>query len=163
MDCLPLHDRAYTSLHACCILQYPHLAKSLANPETSTATTSLSYQAAPPPPPITNPTYTYQVTPPSQPRAALTYSYQAPLPPLLPRQPWAPVPTPMPHQSPLSISKPLGFFHACSDRCAFCTQKGHHLHECLAAEEYVNSRRAVIVNHWIHLPNRQPVPNDGTS
>jgi hypothetical protein len=68
----------------------------------------------------------------------------------------------MPHQSPPSISKPPGFFCACSDRCAFCTQKGHCLYECLAAEEYIDSGRAVIVNHWIHLPNGQPVPNDGT-
>jgi hypothetical protein len=30
------------------------------------------------------------------------------------------------------------------------------------AEEYVDSGRAVIVNHRIHLPNGQPVPNDGT-
>jgi hypothetical protein len=163
MDHLPLHDCAYTSLHAHCILRYPHLAKSLANPEMSATTTSFSYQAAPPPPPIVNPTYTYQATSPSQPHIASTYGYQAPLPPPPPRQPWAPVPTPMPHQSPPSVSKPPGFFHACSDRCAFCTQKGHHLHECPVAEEYIDSGRVVIINHWIHLPNGQLVPNDGTS
>jgi hypothetical protein len=162
MDHLPLHNRAYASLHAHCILRYPHLAKSLANPEMSAGTTSLSYQAVSPPPPIANPTYAYQATPPSQPCAALTYGYQAPPPPPPPRQPWAPVPTLMPHQSPPSVSKPLGFFRARSDRCAFCTQKGHHLCECPVAEEYIDSGRAVIVNHQIHLPNGQPVPNDST-
>jgi hypothetical protein len=41
-------------------------------------------------------------------------------------------------------------------------QKGHHLHECPAAEEYVNTGRAIVCNNWIHLPNGQLVPNDGT-
>jgi hypothetical protein len=128
----------------------------------SAATTSVSYQAMPLPPPIMNPTYAYQVTSPLQPHTASTYGYQAPPLPPLPRQPWALVPTPMPHQLPPSVGKPPGFFYTCSDGCAFCTQKGHRLHECPAAEEYVNSRRVLIVNHQIHLPNGQLVPNNGT-
>jgi hypothetical protein len=116
MDHLSLHDCAYASLHVCCILHYPHLAKSLANPEVSAATTSFSYQAMPLPPPIASLTYTYQATLPSQPCTVLTYSYQAPPPPLPPaRQPWAPVPTPMPHQSPPPISPQVSSTHIVMD------------------------------------------------
>jgi type IV secretory pathway VirB10-like protein len=41
-------------------------------------------------------------------------------------------------------------------------QKGHHLHKCPAVEEYINTGRVIIRDNWIHLPNGQPVPNDGT-
>ena len=36
------------------------------------------------------------------------------------------------------------------------------MRECPAAEEYVDTGRAIVRDNRIHLPNGQPVPNDGT-
>ena len=48
------------------------------------------------------------------------------------------------------------------DGCAFCTQSGHLVHSCPGAIEYVNTGRAMVKNGRIHLPNGQPIPNDGS-
>jgi hypothetical protein len=165
MDKLALHDHAYASLHAHCKLRFPHLIESLPKPEPPrempTAATSFNYQMYPQPLPILTTAHSYQVSPPLQPLVASAYGYQAPLPPQPPiGQPWTSAPALPP--PPFSKSKPPGFFRSRNEGCAFCTQKGHHLRECPVAEEYVDTGRAIVHDNRIHLPNGQPVPNNGT-
>jgi len=63
-----------------------------------------------------------------------------------------------------SFDDPNSFFRTRqrSEGCAFCNQNSHHIRKCNLAEEYVRSGRASIRGGCIHLPNGNPVPNDGT-
>jgi hypothetical protein len=104
------------------------------------------------------------------------YSYQAsatppaPAPPLFCQQ-WntyantAPVHAhTMAPPPPLANTPSQYFIHRQEhpDRCAFCPKPGHRICTCTIAEEYIISGRAALVNNQIHLPNSQPVPNDGS-
>jgi len=70
----------------------------------------------------------------------------------------------VPTTSTSSFDDPNSFFRTrqCSEGCAFCNQNGHHIHKCNLAKEYICSSHASIHGGHIHLPNGDPVPNDGT-
>ncbi|KAH9065477.1 hypothetical protein EDB87DRAFT_1574608 [Lactarius vividus] len=42
--------------------------------------------------------------------------------------------------------------------CIFC---GHHVRQCSTARHYACTDRILILNDRLHLPNGQPIPNDG--
>ena len=99
--------------------------------------------------------------------APAAYTYQAPPPPIISTAPLQWLQTLMP--PPIATSTQQGespdlFFRTqqCADGCAFCNQKGHCIWECSLTEEYVCTGYANISNGCIHLPNLQPVPNDGS-
>ena len=99
--------------------------------------------------------------------APTAYAYQAPPPPIIPTAPplWPRTPVPPPVvTSTQQGDNPKSFFrtHQHADGCTFCTQKGHRVQECSLAEEYVHTGRAKISNSHIHLPNLQPVSNNGS-
>ena len=45
--------------------------------------------------------------------------------------------------------------------CIFCTDLGHYVRKCSTAKGYVSTGRALIINDRFHLPNGEPIPNDG--
>lgn len=45
--------------------------------------------------------------------------------------------------------------------CVFCADPGHHVRQCSIAKDYVQTNRTVVINDRLHLPNGQPIPNDG--
>jgi len=93
-----------------------------------------------------------------------TYSYQA-LPPPLPM--WsapaaAPIPTPVTPTVNAAAPTPFFQFGPCPETCIFCCANGHQLCACTITSKYICSGCATWINDWIHLPNRQPVPFDGS-
>jgi hypothetical protein len=96
-----------------------------------------------------------------------TYTYQAPVPSPLPWQLWsmptaAPIPASATPLSNISATSPFLCFSPYAEMCTFCRTEGHCLCLCTTANEYIQSGRASWINKWIHLPNGQPVPFDGT-
>ena len=147
MHGLSVREKAYGVLYAQCAHRYPSVAQCL-------------------PKPIPAP-----YAPISTPVTANTFSLQTPAPPPLPsRQPWAPVanlPAPHPTSNPPSvpqITDPSVFFRprVRAEGCSFCLQPGHRVCECPTAQEYVRSGHTIIIGERLHLPNGQPIPNDGT-
>ena len=77
------------------------------------------------------------------------------------RQPWNE--RPAPPSLPSDPSKASFFRRNISEGCAFCLNSAHRVRQCPIAEEYYNSGRVKIINERIHLPNGQPIPNDGSN
>jgi len=136
MHGLSVRDPVYNTLYMRCAHRYPNVARTLPKPEFATA-----------------------------PAPTATFSLQTPPAPIAPaRQPWnarafEPAPPPPP---PATGAQSFFCPRPRMEGCAFCAQPGHRLHECDTAIEYLNSRLATYENGWIHLPNGQPIPNDGT-
>jgi len=93
-----------------------------------------------------------------------TYLYQV-LPPLLPM--WS-VPAATPILTPVvpavNTTTPTPFFQfgPHPKTCIFCCADGHRLHTCTVTSEYICSGCTTWINDWIHLPNGQPVPFNGS-
>ena len=98
---------------------------------------------------------------------ATTYTYQAPAPSPPPLQLWS-MPTAAPTLAPAMPSSSTNFapmflcFGPQAETCAFCRTKGHSLHLCTTANEYIQSGCTAWINKQIHLPNSQLVPFNGT-
>lgn len=45
--------------------------------------------------------------------------------------------------------------------CIFCAKPGHYVRQCPTAKYYDATNRILILNDRLHLPNGQPIPNDG--
>lgn len=45
--------------------------------------------------------------------------------------------------------------------CIFCAEHGHHVRQYSTARHYACTDRILILNDRLHLPNGQPIPNDG--
>jgi hypothetical protein len=161
MHGLSVREKSYAMLYARFAHRFPHVAQNLPKPvidqqspapplaPTSTPTTSYSFQS---PAPHLAPTHA----------RSTSYSFQAAAPPPPARQPWpaaAKTPIPLPASDAAAFFRPRG--------CIFCTLPNHRLRECLAAQEYVRSGRAIVLSEpggpgRLYLPNGQPIPNDGT-
>jgi hypothetical protein len=131
---LSVRDKDYAILYAQCASRFPNAVMGIPRPEYRTTSVTT------------------------------TYSYQAPPPPL-PPQTWStPAAAPTPTANPNAGTAATTFFRSgpCPESCAFCHAPGHRVRTCTAAGEYVDSGRATIINDWIHLPNGQPVPFDGS-
>jgi hypothetical protein len=147
MHGLSIRDANYAVLYAQCKRRFPEIAQDLAKPEMFQASSAFTVQT-----PASLP------WPQPQPPVAKT-TLDAPAPAPAPiRQTW----TQRPQLSTLP-SDASSFFKPRPITCAFCTQSGHMVRRCPLAQEYVNSGRASIINERIHLPNGQPIPNDGSS
>jgi len=134
MHGLNIREANYAVLHAQLCCRWPNIADDYPKPELPLT--------APPPA-----TYAYQAPPPTNASAAQQW----------PRTPALTAMTPQ-NDAPNSFfrSRP----HA--EGCAFCNQNGHRVRECSFAEEYVHAGHAIICTGRIHLPNGNPIPNDGT-
>ncbi|KAH9048591.1 hypothetical protein EDB84DRAFT_1573933 [Lactarius hengduanensis] len=53
------------------------------------------------------------------------------------------------------------YFRLRTHGCIFCAEPGHHVRQCSTAEYYDYTNRILILNDRLHLPNGQPIPNDG--
>jgi len=135
MHGLNIWDSTYAILHAQLCRRWPTIANDYPRPELVSAT----------------------------PQPA-TYSYQAPLAAPNPNTLLQWSRTPAPTTLTPSFNDPNLFFQTQqrSEGCTFCNQNGHHICKCNLAEEYVRSSHASIRGGCIHLPNGDPVPNDGT-
>ena len=135
MHGLNIREANYAVLHAQLRRRWPTIADNYPKPELPST--------APPP---------------------ATYVYQAPAPPTnasaAQQWPCTLASTPITPQ----YDAPDSFFQSRprAEGCAFCNQNGHRVHECSFAEEYVRAGRAIIRTGRIHLPNGDPIPNDGT-
>ena len=137
---LSVREKSYTSVYARCAHRFPNAVRDVPKPEYSAG-----YSTA-------------------------AYSYQTTAPPPLTTQTWLPhattstQPSPLPPPSSAAINTAASFFRTNPrpDGCSFCALIGHRIRECKTAEEYVRSGRATVIGNRIHLPNGQPVPNDGT-
>jgi hypothetical protein len=144
MHDLDIRERSYAILYAQCADRFPNIAQVMPKPELSRTA------------PSTSNAFTYQ--------APSTF----PQPSVMPQQPQA---FPLQHTPPLqhapshipvADSTPLFRSRPRIEGCAFCTQLGHRVRECPAAREYVNTRRAMLKNDRLYLPDGTPIPNDGT-
>ena len=90
--------------------------------------------------------------------SSFTLNAPAPTPP---RQPWNERPAPPSLSS--DPSRATFFRRNVSEGCAFCLNPAHRVRQCPIAEEYYNSGRVTIINERIHLPNSQPIPNNGSN
>jgi hypothetical protein len=142
MHGLSVHDSTYAVLYAQCIWRFPDIAQVLAKPDLFQTASTAAYQA-----PVSQawsqPTATLLVKPTSNPA----------------RQSW------IQSSPPVAVpTDPSQFFRRPrrTSGCVFCAQRGHQVRGCPAAEEYVRTGRALIQNDRLHLPNGQPIPNDGS-
>ncbi len=143
MHGLGTRDAQYAILYAQCMQWFPEVAKSLPKPDMFQPQSSVfALQTS-------NQTW-------SQPPATSTV-------PNLASVPTQPLPVQQSHSSNLS-SEASAFFRRQPriDGCAFCTQSGHIVRNCPGAMEYVKTGRATIQNSRVHLPNGQPILNDGS-
>ncbi|KAH9042193.1 hypothetical protein EDB85DRAFT_2139539 [Lactarius pseudohatsudake] len=53
------------------------------------------------------------------------------------------------------------YFRLRTHGCIFCAEPGHHVRQCSTAKYYDYTNRILILNDRLHLPNGQPIPNDG--
>jgi hypothetical protein len=135
MHGLTIRDSAYAILHGQLCCHWPNVTNDYPKPELTL-----------PPPPLA--AYTYQALPPST-----IPNFQ---------QQW--LQTPAPTTAPTNYETPDGFFCSwpCTDGCTFCNQRGHCIRECSIAKDYVCSGCTTICSGQIHLPNGDPIPNDGS-
>ncbi|KAH9080608.1 hypothetical protein EDB83DRAFT_998541 [Lactarius deliciosus] len=56
---------------------------------------------------------------------------------------------------------PSSYFRLRTRGCIFCAEPGHHVRQCSTAKYYTRTNRILILNDRLHLPNGQPIPNDG--
>jgi hypothetical protein len=133
---LPVQDLKYVLVYARCASRFPNAMLGIPRPRYQVDTTA-------------------------------TYAYQAPAPSPLPPQLWstpaaAPILAPTTPSSSTNATFMFLRFGPCAETCAFCHAEGHRLCSCTTTNEYIQSRRTSWINKWIHLPNGQPVPFDGT-
>ena len=78
-----------------------------------------------------------------KPELSQSYAFQnsAPPPVTAPRQTWANRTTAVPP----AITSEESFFHTRPATCIFCSQPNHHIRECPLAQEYVQSKKAMII------------------
>ena len=94
-----------------------------------------------------------------KPKISQSYTFQnTALPMNLPRQTWADRSVP----SPPVITPEESFFRTRPTSCIFCSQSNHLIHKCTLVQEYIQSKKAMIVSNWLHLPNGQPIPSNIT-
>ena len=133
MHGLSVRKRAYVHLYAQCFRRFPEFAKELPKPEiVSTAPSA-------------------------------TFAYQA-LTALLtpPRPTWPHTSDPTPASAPIADTVPYFRTQLRPDTCAFCVQPSHRIRKCPIAQEYIQTGRATTCGDRLHLPNGQPIPNDGS-
>ena len=168
MHGLLVHDAGYSALYALCKRHFPDVAQDLAKPVAHLfrPSSTLANQACANPTSSQSPS-TIILEPATAAPPPASYWYRLPPTPatLNVPQPWPRTPAQAPVPPHFPSADPAAFFHARprSDACAFGNQLGHRLRECPIAQEYVHSGRATLRNGQIHLPNGDPVPNDGTS
>ena len=143
MHGLSIRDPTYAVLYAQCTLCFPSIAQMIPKPDFFQPTPTTTYQAPVSQPQQHMPTNTLLAEPVSAPA----------------RQPWT-----QPAPSTAAPMDPSLFFRRPprTTGCAFCALQGHQVRGCPAAEEYVRTGRALIINECLHLPNKQPIPNDGS-
>ena len=92
--------------------------------------------------------------------SSAAFAVQSPAPSASPHHTWTASTNPPPPQ----ITSSSSFFHprAHPDACMFCMQPSHHIQECPSAQEYMRTGHALVIGDRLRLPNRQPIPNDGT-
>lgn len=135
---LSVHDPTYAVLYAQCKWRFPDIAQELAKPDLFQTASTAAYQA------LVSQAW-------SQPTTTL---------------PVKPISTPARQSSPpIAVpTDPSQFFRRPprTSGCVFCAQRGHQVRGCPAVEEYVRTGRTLIKNDRLHLPNGQPIPNDGS-
>ena len=136
LQSLSIHEPSYLVLYTQCQQRFPEIAQNLPKPLLLPAapSASVSYQSTP-----------AATQPPQQPRLS------------------APIPAPPP--TALSTNPKAEFFRdkygMQPQACAFCGHIGHRIHNCPAAEEYVDTGRVKIINRRLYLPTGEFIPNDG--
>ena len=93
-----------------------------------------------------------------KPELSQSYAFQnsAPPPVTAPRQTWADRST----AAPPAITSEESFFRTRPATCIFCSQPNHRIRECPLAQEYVQSKKAMIIGDRMHFANGQPIlPN----
>ena len=93
-----------------------------------------------------------------RPELSQSYTFQTSTPPPVaaPRQTWVNRST----AAPPAISSEATFFRTRPATCIFCSQPNHRIRECSLAQEYVQSKKAIIINDRMHFANGQPITPD---
>jgi len=148
---LSVQDLSYAILYAWCAMHFLSAMMSIPKLEYRTRTTAT--------------TYLYQTMAPPPPPPQLWNMHTTPPPPL--PQSWsAYIVPPTPILAPAIINASTGpsYYHLGPHPkvCSFCFGPGHRIHECPIGDKYSRSGHTTIINGWLHLPNRQPIPYDGT-
>ena len=143
MHGLSVREKSYAMLYARFAHRFPHVAQNLPKPVID--------QQMP------APVHTSTSIPSSS-----SFSLQASAPPpSSTAQSWPTAATP---SIPFPNADASAFFRPRPIGCAFCTAPNHRIRECLTAQEYVRTGRAIILGSpgRLHLPNGQLPPSDGT-
>jgi len=133
-NCL-VRDPEYISLYLKCLLRFPDVAREIPKPEhwREPLSVAYSYQAVP----LVAPTQQH-------------WSMHALTPPQVSA-----------HPPPVASLADL-FFCSCLTGCIFYRHQGHQIRVCRATEDYVRSSHTTVIDDHLHLPNFQPIPNNGT-